>query len=603
MLGKICTGIALVAIVFILISSVEPKSAQADPDGQDTWGLSANQNYVDLSTIVDCNSDLSFYGGDSDSDGICNHWEDGTNGNGLHVRIKNTAYTYDLSCDPNATYSTDPTGYTICPVQNHKDVYVELDWMKGHAPSTSAISDVTNAFNMSTVNNGDSKHGVHLHVQYGEDPSTSDGNTQVHVTSLRVDKTLWNTNPGFWVLKENRFGTIAERNTNDANHNTFCSSGESWHDCGSAKRQVFHYAVYIHKQYGTTSSGWSEIGGNDFAMSLASLPSPGVDEQEASFMHELGHNLGLYHGGAVPPDVNGNGYDATDDAADNCKPNYFSIMSYTYEFRSTADQCRPLDYSRWGANSLPENSLSDDKGVTSNPYPNPDPDPPGAASGTCNNVAHNGMERPFFFSNPPGTVSQGTTGSSQVDWNGDGIHSGVTYPTPLNINKFSISGCTSIYNSTLTRSNDWTGGIMNYNFRTSALAASGNLTIADTCDNCPQSFAEYVSPDTFIDTVPHDPSNSTASFTFYSDQANSTFVCQLDNGSPSTCSSPKSYSNLQDGAHTFSVKAIVNGLEDPSPASHNWNVSTLDPILIGAIVALAAGGGGTAYAIIKKKRK
>ena len=42
-----------------------------------------------------------------------------------------------------------------------------------------------------------------------------------------------------------------------------------------------------------------------------------TDEQAGTFMHELGHTLGLRHGG-------GDG--------ENCKPNYLSIMSYSRQF-------------------------------------------------------------------------------------------------------------------------------------------------------------------------------------------------------------------------------------------------------------------------------
>ncbi len=59
-----------------------------------------------------------------------------------------------------------------------------------------------------------------------------------------------------------------------------------------------------------------------------------IDQQGATIMHELGHTLGLLHGGF-------------DDI--NCKPNYPSVMNYLYQFDKAdgglAD--RPLDYSRY----------------------------------------------------------------------------------------------------------------------------------------------------------------------------------------------------------------------------------------------------------------
>ena len=56
-------------------------------------------------------------------------------------------------------------------------------------------------------------------------------------------------------------------------------------------------------------------------------------------MHELGHNLGLWHGGfADDPTNNQNSF--------NCKPNYLSIMSYSREYDGVWVNNRPLDYSR-----------------------------------------------------------------------------------------------------------------------------------------------------------------------------------------------------------------------------------------------------------------
>lgn len=55
----------------------------------------------------------------------------------------------------------------------------------------------------------------------------------------------------------------------------------------------------------------------DFLLTThAGTESPGdVFDQETTFMHELGHVIGLLHGG---------------DSSINCKPNYFSLMNYTY---------------------------------------------------------------------------------------------------------------------------------------------------------------------------------------------------------------------------------------------------------------------------------
>src|SRR3954464_790339 len=66
-------------------------------------------------------------------------------------------------------------------------------------------------------------------------------------------------------------------------------------------------------------------------------------------MHELGHTLGLGHGG-------GDGV--------NCKPNYLSVMNYLFQFPyGNEDPNRPLDYSRVALPALNEASLDEPGGV------------------------------------------------------------------------------------------------------------------------------------------------------------------------------------------------------------------------------------------------
>jgi hypothetical protein len=85
-------------------------------------------------------------------------------------------------------------------------------------------------------------------------------------------------------------------------------------------------------------------------------------------------------------------------------------------------------------------------------------------------------------------------------------------------------------------------------------------------------------PDTTIDSGPNNTVNSSsAEFTFSADQAGSTFECQLDGGGWTACSSPRNYSSLAEGNHTFNVRAINGGLTDAVPASRTWNIDTTTP--------------------------
>ena len=86
-------------------------------------------------------------------------------------------------------------------------------------------------------------------------------------------------------------------------------------------------------------------------------------------------------------------------------------------------------------------------------------------------------------------------------------------------------------------------------------------------------------PDTSITSTPSNPSNSSdASFSFTSTETGSTFECQLDGDGFGVCTSPKGYSDLSEGTHTFEVRAIdVLGNSDLSPASFSWTIDAVAP--------------------------
>ena len=113
-------------------------------------------------------------------------------------------------------------------------------------------------------------------------------------------------------------------------------------------------------------------------------------------------------------------------------------------------------------------------------------------------------------------------------------------------------------------------------------ACSGDGTCQVTMDGdktVTAHFVENVPPETTITDAPADPTNDTsASFSFESNEAGSTFECQLDGGGYSACSSPQAYSGLADGEHVFHVRAIDPvGNVDPTPASHTWTVDSTAP--------------------------
>lgn len=132
---------------------------------------------------------------------------------------------------------------------------------------------------------------------------------------------------------------------------------------------------------------------------------------------------------------------------------------------------------------------------------------------------------------------------------------------------------------------DVTNGVNNQNIYVMD-TNGGNKTPVDTTlrkDEKPDWQQDSIPPATTITSGPPNPTRSTtASFGFVSSEADSTFQCSL-NGAPfSACVSPKSYTALTNGSHTFRVQATdVAGNLDATSASRTWTVDTIKPTVSG----------------------
>jgi len=131
----------------------------------------------------------------------------------------------------------------------------------------------------------------------------------------------------------------------------------------------WHYCIMAH-QYnigsGTGSSGLAEIFGDDFIVTLGSFAGNiGTPFNRAgTFVHELGHNLGLTHAGSQDENI-----------VTQYKPNYPSVMAYRFQLTGVrrdlhcdkiTDTCIPhryLDYSHGLLPALDENALDERLGV------------------------------------------------------------------------------------------------------------------------------------------------------------------------------------------------------------------------------------------------
>ena len=263
---------------------------------------------------------------DADDDGLLDSWEDAKF---VDVLVGASTVRVDL---PGAD-------------RNRKDLYVQIDWMQDatchvQKPTYDAIKIVYEAFKNAPVTNPSGANGITLHVDLGRDSpldysTYTQGMSYANFTGAKWDtlsragsvayvevlgsydaagRYIWTRPPGVTT------GTYFDDLKNRAG------------GFGPAAREAFfHYTLWGHQYESTGSSGLSRSisgsGGGDFMVTLGKFPpfvtcgtiqdgQGTLTDQAGSFMHELGHNLGLAHGG---------------DDATNRKPNYVSIMNYLFQ--------------------------------------------------------------------------------------------------------------------------------------------------------------------------------------------------------------------------------------------------------------------------------
>jgi CSLREA domain-containing protein len=271
---------------------------------------------------------------DSDGDGLCDDWE-----------INGIDFNADTGVDLPLT-EADP---------NVKDIFVEVDYMKewiiDAKPFGAALRRVQEEFE---------EHNINLHLVWTNEYELVDEAVPA-IASIRFYERESGPLNDFWDLKwgdpaspcDGHFGTSEDR------------SKPNCADILGARRLVYHYCIFghdfKHPDLAGSSGAAQDILANNFMVTIDSWNDTSIKNggakhnleesrtrvEAATFMHELGHDLGLRHGGA-------------DDI--NYKPNYLSIMNYMFQFRHIVPD-RPLDYSREELAALDEYHLNEFDGI------------------------------------------------------------------------------------------------------------------------------------------------------------------------------------------------------------------------------------------------
>lgn len=114
---------------------------------------------------------------------------------------------------------------------------------------------------------------------------------------------------------------------------------------------IAHYMIWAYGHSNSTSSGYSfGIPASDFVVTLGSWGGSATDDAKVgTFIHELGHNLGLRHGGKTDQ-IN--------------SPNYLSVMNYDFQIQGVIkDGERVFDYQRIETEPLNEGNLNELLGI------------------------------------------------------------------------------------------------------------------------------------------------------------------------------------------------------------------------------------------------
>ena len=326
------------------IISIDPNNASID-------------NIISVKTAAQSKSIRVIYNipyGDIDNDGIPDEWEK----NGLDI-------------DKDGTIDVDLKA--MGAVVGQRDLFVEIDIMNELKISQQSLDIVAEQFK---------DHDIYLHIDAG--PDSVD-----YITGKK-----WGSLSKSDRIPYSKITTLYDTYINEKGKEEI-ENFNAWDDLtnkyfSNERRSVFRHCMFINSFDTKGTSGISRgIPEQSFVITSHGFGNRDDDNTRAiagTFMHELGHTLGLKHGGSDHS---------------NFKPNDLSIMNYLYQF-SGLYGTDEINYSEYVLPEIKENEVDESKGI----------DPEGI-------ISNPDLGAKWILNNEENYYTKSVSGKS-IDFNNDG---------------------------------------------------------------------------------------------------------------------------------------------------------------------------------------